>query len=179
MKLIVKKRTDAGCLKCLLVVLLVVLSNASFAQSGPTDSLPGDPGALSVYNVQNMSFGAFSHGAGGGSVTISGTGSRSFLGNITLLNLGISYFQAIFDIEAPQGSIISIMNGPNVTLTGSNGGSMTLQLGSSTPSSPFVNTVPSPSRTPVSVGGTLVVGNAAANPPGTYSGTFFITFNQE
>jgi hypothetical protein len=162
-----------------MIVLLSSLSFMCYGQGGPTDSLPGDPGALSVYNVQNMAFGAFSHGASGGSVIISAAGARSSTGNITLLNLGISYFKAIFDIEAPQGSIISIMNGPNATLTGSNGGSMTLQLGNATPSSPFVNPVASPSRTSVSVGGTLVVGNAGANPPGTYSGTFYITFNQE
>jgi len=166
-------------IKCLLTWLLGIVSCVSFAQGDPTDSLPQDPGSLSVYNVQNMAFGAFSHGASGGSVIISTAGMRSVTGSITALNAGITYFQAIFDIEAPQGAIISILNGPNATLTGSNGGSLTLQLGGSSPGSPFVNSVASPARTSVSIGGTLIIGTTAANPPGTYSGTFYITFNQE
>jgi hypothetical protein len=166
-------------LRCLCILLLSSITVISYGQGTPTDSLPGDPGALSVLNVQNMAFGAFSHGAMGGTLILSPSGARSVTGSVTALNLGISYLQAIFEIDAPEGSIISILNGPNATLTGSNGGSMILLLGSCSPGSPFIHTVASPARTAVSVGGTLVVGNAAANPPGTYSGTFYITFNQE
>jgi hypothetical protein len=166
-------------IRCLFMLLFSSMAVLSYGQGVPTDSLPGDPGALSVYNVQNMAFGAFSHGTIGGTVMISPSGTRSVTGSVTALNLGISYLQAIFEIEAPEGSIISILNGPNATLTGSNGGSMTLHLGTSSPGSPFINTVNAPARSPVSIGGTLTVGSSAANPPGTYSGTFYITFNQE
>lgn len=145
----------------------------------PTDSIPGDPGALSVYSIQDLQFGAFSTGASGGSVTISPTGTRSVSGTVTAIDLGFSYNQAIFEIAAPLGVTITVMNGSNVSLTGSNGGSMTLQLGSASPASPFINAVPSPGHTSIGIGGTLTVGNAAANPPGTYSGTFYVTFNQE
>jgi hypothetical protein len=31
----------------------------------------------------------------------------------------------------------------------------------------------------MNIGGTLTVGNSASNPPGSYSGTFDITFIQE
>lgn len=165
-------------LKCALVLALLGQCLLSSAQS-PTDTLPGDPAALYVYSVQNMSFGAFSHGPAGGSVIISTSGARSSTGSVVELNLGVSYYQAIFDVAAPEGNIISITNGSDATLTGSNGGSMTLQIGGSSPASPFVITMPSPAHTPVSIGGTLLVGNAAANPPGTYSGTFYVTFNQE
>jgi hypothetical protein len=54
-----------------------------------------------------------------------------------------------------------------------------MQIGASHPASPLITTVIQPARTAVNIGGTLIVGNAAANPPGTYSGTFYITFNQE
>lgn len=149
-----------------------------YAQT-PTDTLPGDPGGLYVYTIQNLAFGAFYHGNTGGTVMIASDGSRSATGDIVLLNLGISYFNAIFEIEAPPGSIVSILNGPDATLSGSNGGSMTLGIGSASPAAPFSTTLPPPSRTQINIGGTLTVGNNAASPPGSYTGTFYITFNYE
>jgi hypothetical protein len=164
--------------RTLMIPVLCLISFYSFAQN-PTDSLPQDPGAMSVYTIRNLSFGAFSHGVSGGNVIISNSGTRSATGDIIPLNMGVQYFHAIFEIDAPQGSIISMLNGPNATLSGSNGGSISLQIGSSDPPSPFIITVPQPVRTQVNIGGTLVVGSPASNPPGTYTGTFYITFNQE
>ncbi|MEJ7627139.1 MAG: DUF4402 domain-containing protein [Ferruginibacter sp.] len=164
--------------KTLFIIILDCCSIVSFGQD-PTDSLPDDPGAISVYTIQNMSFGAFSHGNSGGTVTISNSGVRSVTGDLILLNMGVSYFNSIFEIDAPAGSVISILNGSDVSLTGSNGGSINLHIGNSNPSSPFVTVVPQPARTPVNFGGTITVGNAAANPPGTYTGTFYVTFNLE
>lgn len=166
-------------IKTFLVVLSGFISHFSFAQIDPTDSIPDDPGALSVYTVQNMSFGAFSHGNLGGTIIISANGTRSVTGDVVALNLGAFWFHSIFDIDAPAGSIISILNGPDATLTGSNGGSMNLRIGNSDPPSPFITIVSQPSRTPVNIGGTLTVGSPAANPPGMYTGTFYITFNYE
>jgi hypothetical protein len=95
------------------------------------------------------------------------------------LNFGVQFGQAIFEIDAPAGTIISILNGPDATLTGSNGGTMSLHLGNSYPASPFTTTVTPPARTPVSIGGTLTVGNATVSPPGSYTGTIDITFNYQ
>ena len=162
----------------LFILISVFMSISSFAQN-PTDSLPPDPGAIAVHTIQNMSFGAFSHGSSGGTVTISNAGARTSTGDVILLNLGVAYFHSIFEIDASQGSIVSIMNGPNAILTGSNGGSISLEIGSSSPASPFVTVVPQPARTQVNIGGKLTIGSPAANPPGTYTGTFYITFNQE
>ena len=164
-------------MKTLFVILISFTSVFCFGQ--PTDSLPGDPGGISVYPVQNMSFGAFSTGNTGGTIIISTNGSRSVTGDVIALNLGTLYFQAIFDIDAPLGSIVSILNGPDALLTGSNGGSMSMRIGGSDPPSPFITVVSQPARTQVNIGGTLTVGNPAANPRGTYTGTFYITFNQE
>jgi hypothetical protein len=160
------------------ILISVLISISSFAQN-PTDSLPPDPGAIAVHTMQNMSFGAFSHGSSGGTVTISNTGTRISTGDVILLNLGVQYFHSIFEIDASQGSIISIMNGPNAVLTGSNGGSISLEIGGSSPASPFVTVLPQPARTQVNIGGKLTIGSPLSNPPGTYSGTFYITFNQE
>ena len=163
-------------MRTVLVTLLGFLSACSYAQ---TDSLPGDPGALVVYTVQNLSFGAFSNSGAGGTVIIANNGSRTVTGKVVALNLGISAFQSIFEIDAPHGSIISLLNGPDAILSGSNGGSMIFRIGASDPTSPLITTVHQPARTTVNIGGTLTVGSLAANPPGAYSGTFYITFNYE
>jgi hypothetical protein len=175
-KTIVNNRQRA--IRSLLVILLPFVSTLCFAQN-PTDSLPGDPAAISVYTIQNLSFSSFSHGNVGGSVIISSGGARSVTGDIVALNIGSPYYQAIFDLDAPQGSIISILNGPDAILTGSNGGSMSLRIGNSYPASPFSTTVKQPQRTEVSVGGTLNVGNLSSSPPGSYTGNIYITFNLE
>jgi hypothetical protein len=165
-----------------LIFLTAVLSLASpetSSQGIPTDSLPRDPASITVYTIQNMHFGAFTQGAIGGSVILSPEGTRTATGDIVLLNMGTTFYQAIFEVDAIAGTVISMVNGPNATLTGSNGGTMSMSIGSSSPVSPFVNVLQPPSRTPVYIGATLIVGSPASNPPGTYSGTFYITFIQE
>jgi hypothetical protein len=162
-----------------LTVALSLVSKDVFSQGVPTDSLPGDPGNISVYTVQNIHFGAFTQGAVGGSVILSPGGIRTATGDVVLLNMGTTYYPAIFEVEAIVGTIISIVNGPNATLTGSNGGSMSMIIGDSSPAMPLTCTVQPPGRTQVYIGATLVVGSPAANPPGTYTGTFYITFHQE
>lgn len=164
--------------RALFIVALNFISFYCFSQT-PTDTLPGDPGSISVYTIQNMSFGAFHPGARGGSVIISPAGVRSVTGGVVALNLGIPFFQSVFEIEAPVGTIVSILNGPDATLTGSNGGSMFLRINNSQPASPFSTIVAPPGRTQVNVAGTLTVGSPVVTIPGSYSGNFYITFNQE
>jgi hypothetical protein len=164
-----------------LIVLILTFSTSwmkSFAQN-PTDTFPRDPGSITVYTVQNMSFGAFTQGTSGGTISISTSGIRSSTGSVVPLNLGVQYFQANFEIEAPAGSIISIFNGPDATLVGSNGGSMSLHISNPYPMAPFSTNAIPPARTLVSFGGTLTVGSILSALPGTYRGTFSITFNQE
>lgn len=158
--------------------LLSIASIVVFGQT-PTDSLPGDPGGIYAYTIQNLSFGAFARANNGGSVNISTSGTRIVTGDIIPLNLGFQYYNAIFDVESPPGNIISLLNGPPVTLFGSYGGTMTLVIGASDPNSPFVNNNAPPNRKQINVGGILTVGNLSTTPPGSYSGVFYITFNQE
>ena len=166
-------------MKIFFVFLISLLSQYAHAQVSPTDTIPPDPGMVAVYTVQNMHFGAFTQGAIGGTVIISNSGVRTVTGDVIGLNMGTSYFEAIFDVEAIVGGMISITNGPTCSLTGSNGGSMSMTIGSPSPGSSFASVVQPPSRTAVRIGGVLTVGTPASNPPGTYSGTFYITFNQE
>jgi len=143
------------------------------------NSLPALSQGLNVTTLQNLSFGAFSQGTTGGTITVSNTGSRTTSGTVVPLNLGIQYFQAVFQVQDSIGTVVSILNGPDATLNGSNGGTMSLHISNSDPASPFISTIAPPGTTRISIGGTLTVGNADVTPPGNYTGTFYITFNNE
>ena len=141
--------------------------------------VPGRAQDFSVYTLQNISFGAFFQGNAGGTIEVSAEGARSVTGDIVPIYLGIPYYQAIFEIEAPVGTIVSILNNAEVKLPGSNGGLLTWTIGSTNPYSPFIISVPAPGRTQVQIGGKLKTEGAGSNPAGSYSGTVFITFNHE
>lgn len=140
---------------------------------------PPRPMTVTVNLSQNLSFGAFYQGNAGGTVIIYPDGSRSSTGDIVLLTMGYSFATGLYDVIANRGTLVSILNGPDATLTGSNGGSLTLHIGDSDPSSAFIITTTPPAATQVRIGGTLIVGNPLANPPGNFSGTFDVTFVQE
>lgn len=141
--------------------------------------LPPRPISVYVNPAQPLNFGAFFQGPLGGSVVVYPAGSRSVTGDVVQASLGYSFTPALFEVEGLPGTLVTILNGPDVTLTGSNGGTMTLRVGASDPGSPFIITTTPPLRTVVNVGGTLTVGTPSANPPGTYSGTFNITFIEQ
>ncbi len=142
--------------------------------------LPPRPVIITVNNSQPLAFGAFTPGAAGGTVTVTPDGgTRSSTGTVILLNMGMIYTPAMFYVRANPGTVISLLSGPPSTITGSNGGTLTLQTDGTWPASPFVTSVPWQQQTTVLVGGTLTVGTIAANPPGSYSGTIDVTFVQE
>ncbi|MGM0667239.1 MAG: DUF4402 domain-containing protein [Bacteroidota bacterium] len=155
----------------LVVIILLFLPLTSSAQEPPPR-----PVRITV-TAQQLTFGAFTHGAAGGTVSVSPTGIRSSTGDVILLDLGFAYYPTVYELRATPGTVISILNGPDAVLNGSNGGSITLTVGSSDPPSPFVATPPFPNL--ISVGGTLTISNSVANPPGNYSGTYDIIFVQE
>ncbi|OFY65326.1 MAG: hypothetical protein A2Y71_05600 [Bacteroidetes bacterium RBG_13_42_15] len=155
------------------VVLLYSVSMDLKAQEPPPRPIRIDATA------QGLSFGAFYHGAAGGTITIDPAGSRSSTGDVVLLGLGYPFSAALFQVHASPGTVISILNGPDVPIIGIPSGSMTLHIGSSNPASPFVSTVPYTVAIPLYIGGILTVGNSAANPPGSYTGTFNVTLNRE
>lgn len=160
-----------ACMICI-SLLLLIHSISTFAQEQP-------PKPIKVSTFQNLSFGAFFQGVAGGSVIIYPNGSRSVTGDVIQASLGFSYYPAIFEVEANPGCLLVIQKGPDVLLSGSNGGSLTLHLGDTSPASPFVNTLTPPGKTQVRVGATLLVGSPLANPVGNYSGSFLITIIQQ
>jgi hypothetical protein len=155
----------------------VLLCGCSFS----VKAQPPPPRPISIYvnPAQGLIFGAFFQGASGGTVIVFPDGSRSVTGSLVQANLGYPFSPAIFEVDANVGTAVSIMNGPDVTLTGSNGGSISLHIGTASTGASFVTSVVSPSRTQVRIGGTLTVGNPLANPSGNYSGTFSVTFIQQ
>jgi len=151
-------------------ICLFFLYQASFAQEQPPK-----PIKVTVSSLRNLNFGSFYYGNGiGTTVVIDRNGIRSSTGNIILISSGFS--AALYDVEALPGTLITIENGIDAILTGGTVGRMTLHIGDSNPQSPFIATG---IHTTVTIGGTLLVGTFGDNPPGTYSGQFFVTFNQQ
>ena len=156
------------------IFLLLCLRFGAAAQPPP-------PRPITIYAnpAQGMIFGAFFQGASGGTVILYPDGSRAATGSLILANLGYPYSPAIFEVDANPGTVVSILNGPDITLTGSNGGSIGMHLGSASTGSLFTTTAVPPGRTQVRIGATLTVGSPLANPSGSYSGSFYVTFIQE
>jgi hypothetical protein len=151
-----------------LVILFLCLVRYGYAQ-------PADPFQenISVVNDQGLSFGRFWQANDvGGSVSVSNTGVRTSTAGVGLV--ASTFFYSIFTITTQSTSALMItIDQPNAILYGSNGGSMSLQIGPSNPLSP---SVVSGSPTQVFIGGTLSVGSRASNPPGNYTGEVLITF---
>jgi hypothetical protein len=173
-----KNRYYTSSLKIKLFYAAVILLSLSFCQNVLAQEHPPRPVKINA-TAQVLGFGAFYQGAGGGSITITPSGIRSATGSVVLLNLGYTYSAALFEVHAHPGTIISILNGPDAVLSRAGGGSMLLHIGSSNPASPFVSTTNFNVAIQLTIGGTLTVGTPAANPPGSYTGTFSITLVQE
>lgn len=159
------------------VISLLLLTTEASAQLQP--EAPPRPIKVYARPLQGLMFGAFYQGQAGGTIKVDAYGSRSVTGDIIQMNLGKPFSPAIFDVDANPGTLVNILNGPDVILTGSNGGTIKLHLEESDKGSPFIATAIPPSFTELRIGGTLIIGPPAANPPGEYSGTFSVIFNNE
>jgi hypothetical protein len=162
---------------CWLMVLFLACLGVLPQAPAMAQEMPPRPVGLGI--IQNLAFGAFSLGGTGGAVTITPYGSRIGTGGVILIGLGYAYFPAIFTLEGNPGTIMHPLNGPDAILYGSNGGTLTMHLGDSFPGDPIILNVAPPGQMQIFVGGTLLVGSAASNPPGYYTGSFSIMFIQE
>jgi hypothetical protein len=151
------------------IILLLFVFQGAIAQEPP-------PRPIKVTLNTNLSFGAFYQGVAGGTVTVNTDLTRTATGSVVLLPGMGTFSPAIFRIVANPGRIVSLLNTGDIALTRAGGGSMNLHFGVSNPTSPFITTA---GPLLLYLGGTLTVGNPAANPPGSYSGTFNVTFIQE
>ena len=136
----------------------------AIAQEDPTR-----PIAVTVN--QNLSFGTFYQGAGGGTVTINNVGTR-FAGGTVVLLTG-SYSTAIFNIFANRGTLVSFVLPSTSSLIDGSGHSLGLTIDAAgNPNSDFVSGNIHSTPTQKSFGGILTI--PAAIQPGNYSGTFEI-----
>jgi hypothetical protein len=165
------------CFSKLFFSTIVFCNCVNFSYSQPTLPLR----TLTVTATQAIHFGTFClTGPSGGTVTVGYDGSRTSTGSIALLSLEPAPQPAIFDVKLCQGRNVIITFSATTILTGSNGGSLMLDIG---PTEKGINGARFPTSsdcnfiTPLRVGGTLHVPGTSI--PGIYTGSFSITFNQE
>jgi hypothetical protein len=159
-----------------LLVLTTVLCfcfNFTFAQPG----LP--PRTITITPTQALNFGRVCVSGPGGTVTVGWDGSRTTTGGVTLLSAPNAQ-PAIFEIKLCQGRSVNITFTPVITLSGSNGGSISLDIGPTEKggnNAVFQTNGDCNYITLLRVGGTLHLPGTTI--PGIYTGSFEITFNQE
>lgn len=137
---------------------------------------PPRPVSVTVSTAQHLSFGSFIQSGNYGTVTVTYNGFRTATGSVLLPYVSAIISPALFIVDAEPGTLITIVNGPDVQLTGSNSGFLTLHLEEASTRTPFITTG---TTTDVFIGGTLSVGSLMANPAGAYSGSFQVTFIQQ
>jgi hypothetical protein len=169
-------RTHVKCKVLSRLKILIILLCFAYL---PVKGQEKPPRPIGVYFVQNLSFGAFTVGSIGGTVTLSPYGVRYSTGDVILFMSGWPYFPSNFEIEGNPGTVVHLLLGPDIVLTGNTGGTLGLHLGPYTPGDPIIVTTTPPSRTQVYIGGVLTVSNPLINPPGSYAGTFTLMFIQE
>jgi hypothetical protein len=137
---------------------------------------------ITVTPTQGIHFGTFCKtGSSGGTVIVGWNGSRTCTNDIAPLNIAPTAHEAIFAIKLCEGRNVTLTYDANTTLSGSNGGSdLTLDLGPTEKGgngASFSTNSDCNFITPLRMGGTLHVPGTAV--PGTYTGSFAITFNQQ
>jgi hypothetical protein len=154
-------------------VSLLFFSQGVIAQEPPPRPIVVTP------TSQELSFGTFTYAVITGAVTVSPVGGRSASGaGVVLLNIGTPT-AALFNVVANAGTVITITFGADAILHGSSGGTMTLRIDTSDPESPFTTINDYPDPTLLYIGGTLTVGDSTTSLPGTYTGSFDVTLNQD
>lgn len=159
---------------CLVIFLIISGIHQMNAQENPPI-----PVEVEVNTAQFLDFGAFTVGDNGGTVTVDHTGTRTWTGDITLLNSGSTVSPALYDVYANPGTIITITHPPSFELTGTSGQKISLEINSYSTGNTFISTQSKDIPNSVYIGGTLTLGSSSANTPGQYSGTIMITFNQQ
>lgn len=134
------------------------------------------PAAVFSVNVQQgFQFGSFTQGNAGGIISISPEGIRTGSGAVVPLNFGTAATPLVLELQGQRGSMVSMLTETS-TLTGSNGGSMTLKITGTNPPMPFIIPEDAPEKSIIKIGAELMVGNAQQSPPGNYSGSLNISF---
>jgi hypothetical protein len=156
------------------IIALFCCVSISFAQP----DLPQR--TLTVTATQAIHFGTLCVGGSGGTVSVGWDGSRTSTGDVALIPIAPLAQPAIFEVKLCQGRNVIITFSATTTLTGSNGGSLTLHIGPTekgVSGDNFTTNSDCNFVTPLRVGGTLDIPGLSIS--GIYTGSFDITFNQE
>lgn len=156
------------------IIILFLYAGVSFAQPLLPDR------TLTVSATQPLYFGKFYDiGSGGGTVSINWQGIRTTTGGIIAVSSSVAR-PALFDIQLCQGRNVTITFAPTISLIGSNGGVLTLDVGPTekgVSGTTFAVENNCNFVTILRVGGTLhIPGNSL---PGNYTGSFEISFDQQ
>jgi hypothetical protein len=130
--------------------------------------------AIGLVKTADLAFGDLTSGATAGTVRITPAGARSRTGGVTLL--ASTFGAASFTVSTPSGSRnYTIILPASTTLTSGGGFTMTVNTFLSNPSGSGTTSAATHTQT-LNVGATLQVG--ANQRPGTYTGMFTVTVNQ-
>lgn len=140
--------------------------------------------SIIVSATQSLYFGEFSvvAGSSGGTVIVNQEGIRSSTGQIVLINSGNIAHQAIFELKLCPGRSVQVNYDTIIQLNGSNGGNLMLELGPTNfgrSGSVFFSNLGCDDTHHINVGGILHVESMSSNPPGAYSGVFYLTIIQQ
>jgi len=157
-------------LKVIIIFGIIFLNNPAFSKK-----------KFSITEIQPLHFGTFCvTGSSGGNVIVNHNGNRTSTGNIILLNVAPFAQVGIYDILLCKNWDLSVTFDQTTILTGSNGGSITMEIGPSEygiSGTSFRMNGDCDYATPFHIGGTLKIpGNAIS---GNYSGTYDITVHKE
>lgn len=160
------------------ILLCMVLANGSVL----AQEKPPKPITVTVTTLRHLNFGTIVQNPSGGTVTVDYTGVRTASDPLLIPSISSSSIPTSvqFEVTALPGTLITILNGPEATLTGGiPAGSMKMNLGNSNLGISGTSFVAQSELTYITIGGTLSIGASGANPPGIYSGIFTVTFIQQ
>lgn len=133
--------------------------------------------AQTLVNNGALSFGAFTAGSGGGSVTVSPGGARIATGSVILVNQAATASAAQFTITGTPSAMFNISLPADGTTFLTDGASGSMALNGFTSSPSLTGVLSAGGTLTINVGATLSVGNLQGT--GAYSGVFNVTVNYQ
>lgn len=160
---------------------LLVSTLAAIALLVPVHSVaqPDLPSrTMTIEHVRDIHFGTFYVTGSGGTVSVNFEGARTCQGGVVLMSSGTAAQSGAFTVRLCPGRNVALSYNPTVTLTsGSNTLTMTIDsIEGVTSNNIYTTSADCDFANLVRIGGTITV--PANAPPGTYQGSFRITFNQ-
>lgn len=150
----------AGCL------FTLIISQQAFAQP-----------PINLTYHQGLNFGEFYPGSTGGTVKVNFNGIRTATGTVVLT--GGNFNAAYIGVNLNPNRNVLVTYSPTATLSRSGGGNLQLAIAPGDLSiNPLIST-PKNRDFNLYIGGTLTVGNLTSNPPGNYTGVFYVYFNYQ